>query len=335
MAIYYNDFEPYAAQWLRNLIAAGHLPAGDVDERSITEVTTDDLKGYTQCHFFAGIGGWPLALRWAGWPDDRPVWTGSCPCQPFSGAGRRRGANDERHLWPAFYSLIAECQPPIVFGEQVSGALGREWLCAVRADMEDSGYAVGCADLSAAGVGAPHIRQRLYWVANRSGGWLANAGHGARGDDERRALSERHESECGDTSCGPVGAPSGLAYSDGGEVDAPTARGLHAEPGERRTENGLGDTHGSQGARQRQVGVPLESEQEADGPSYSGAWQDITFIECADGTARPTQSGLYPLAHGVPNRVGLLRAYGNAIVPQVGAVFIDAAMAVIDGERDE
>src|SRR5581483_3942081 len=104
--VYYSEIDPYAAEWLRNLIAAGHLPAGDVDERDIADVATGDLAGYRQCHFFAGIGGWPYALRLAGWPDDEPVWTGSCPCQPLSSAGQRKGHADDRHLWPAFYRLI-------------------------------------------------------------------------------------------------------------------------------------------------------------------------------------------------------------------------------------
>ena len=90
MKVYYNDNELFVVQWLRNLIAAGHLPAGDVDERPIQEVQADDLKGYTQCHFFAGIGGWALALQLAGW--DGSVWTGSCPCQPFSTAGKGKAA---------------------------------------------------------------------------------------------------------------------------------------------------------------------------------------------------------------------------------------------------
>ena len=161
---YYNDNDPYVAKWLRNLIAAGHLPQGDVDERSILEVTPNDVRGYEQCHFFAGIGGWPLALEWAGWRG--PVWSGSCPCQPLSSAGQRKGDADERRLWPAFQQLIAECGPPVVFGEQVASKDGREWLSAVRTDLESMGYACGAADLSAAGVGAPHIRQRLFWVAH-------------------------------------------------------------------------------------------------------------------------------------------------------------------------
>jgi DNA (cytosine-5)-methyltransferase 1 len=163
---YYNEIEPFAAAWLRNLIAAGRIAPGDVDERSIVDVSADDIRDYTQCHFFAGIAGWSLALHLAGWPDDRPVWTGSCPCQPLSSAGRRKGHADERHLWPAFYRLIAERRPPVIAGEQVASKDGREWLAGVRADLEDMDYAFGAADLCAAGVGAPHIRQRLYWVAD-------------------------------------------------------------------------------------------------------------------------------------------------------------------------
>jgi DNA (cytosine-5)-methyltransferase 1 len=166
MSAYYNEHDPFAAAWLRELIVAGELPAGFVDERDIKDVQPEDLGGYTQCHFFAGIGGWPYALRLAGWPDDRPVWTGSCPCQPFSAAGKRRGAQDERHLWPVFRDLIAERRPPIVFGEQVASPAGRDWLSGLRTDLEALAYVVGAADLCAAGVGAPQIRARLWWVAD-------------------------------------------------------------------------------------------------------------------------------------------------------------------------
>ena len=166
---YYNEFDPKAAAWLRELIKGGHIANGVVDERSITDVQPDELREYSQCHFFAGIGGWSYALRLAGWPDDRPVWTGSCPCQPFSTAGKQMGRADPRHLWPAFRRLINKCGPPVVFGEQVASAAGREWLAGVRSNLETMGYAVGASDLCAAGVGAPHIRQRLYWLADAEG----------------------------------------------------------------------------------------------------------------------------------------------------------------------
>ena len=169
MSAYYNEVDPYAAQWLRNLIEAGHIAPGVVDERSIVDVRADDLVGYTQCHFFAGIGVWSYALRLARWPDDRPVWTGSCPCQPFSAAGKQSGMSDERHLWPVWFNLIRECQPDAVFGEQVEAAIRHGWLDLVQADMEGCGYAFGAVGIPAAGFGAPHIRQRLWFVADAIG----------------------------------------------------------------------------------------------------------------------------------------------------------------------
>jgi len=172
---YYNEIDPFAAAWLRELIKAGHIAAGEVDERSILDVSADDLRGFRQCHWFAGIGVWSYALRCAGWPDDRQVWTGSCPCQPLSSAGQQRGHADERHLWPAFHALIALCRPATVLGEQVASKDGREWFAAVRADLERSGYACGAADLAAAGVGAPHIRQRLFFVADANDARLEGA----------------------------------------------------------------------------------------------------------------------------------------------------------------
>lgn len=162
---YYNEIDSFTAQWLRELINTGVIAPGDVDERSIADVDPDDLAGFCQHHFFAGIGVWSYALRLAGWPDNRPVWTGSCPCQPFSSAGKRAGFVDERHLWPEFSRLIREYRPATVFGEQVASKDGLAWLDLVQNNLENAGYACGALDTCAAGFGAPHIRQRLYWVA--------------------------------------------------------------------------------------------------------------------------------------------------------------------------
>jgi len=297
MAAYYNEYEPYAAQWLRNLIKAGLIADGEVDERSIEEVQADELKGFTQCHFFAGIGGWSYAARLAGWDDDRPLWTGSCPCQPFSAAGKQRGTSDERHLWPVFYELIRQSNPPVVFGEQVASRLGRDWLAGVRADLETVGYAVGAADLCAAGVGAPHIRQRLWWVADSGRGSVRDCGlklAGAQGKTKEKARQQRFRA---DTGNGSPGSRLGDSYGKGLEKRASKAGLLR--------EKGL--------ASSRQT-VELSSQ-------WSGS-----YIPCADGKARRLEPSIEPLAHGVSNRVGRLRAYGNAIVPQVAAEFIKAVM---------
>lgn len=162
---YYNEWDAKTAAWLRELIRRGHLPDGIVDERSITEVAPEDLRGFRQWHFFAGIGGWPLALKLAGWPAYAPVCTGSPPCQPFSVAGKRGGRDDSRHLAPAFLDLIAELRPPAVFGEQVSAAIKELWLDALFVELEDEGYTCASAVLPACSVGAPHKRDRLFFGA--------------------------------------------------------------------------------------------------------------------------------------------------------------------------
>jgi DNA (cytosine-5)-methyltransferase 1 len=163
---YYNEIEPAAVIWLKELINAGLIPAGDVDDRSIEDVRPADIRGYDQCHFFCGIAGWVHALDLAGWPRDRPVWTGSPPCQPFSAAGKGLGFADERDLQPAWHHLIAQCKPPVVFGEQVEGAVRKGWLDRIASDMEGIGYAFGTAVLQASGVNAPHKRDRLWFVAD-------------------------------------------------------------------------------------------------------------------------------------------------------------------------
>ena len=282
MSVYYNENDPACAAWLRELIKAGELPRGDVDERSIEDVAPNEIDEYEQCHFFAGIGGWPLALQWAGWSG--PVWTGSCPCQPFSAAGARRGTDDPRHLWPVWRWLIDQCRPPTVFGEQVASKAGREWLAGVFTDLEAMAYAAAGADLCAAGVGAPHIRQRLWWVGHSSG-------YNQRWTSE----SAMHGEGIATGGSGGSGS-SGVGHADN---EGPQGRGILPE----RTDE----------LASRSAGV--------DSP-----WDECTWTPCADGKARRIEPGLEPLAHGVSGRVGLLRGYGNAIVPQVAASFVTAYM---------
>lgn len=288
--VYYNEIDPYAAQWLRNLIAAGHIASGVVDERSICDVDSADLADFTQCHFFAGIGVWSLALRRAGWPDDRPVWTGSCPCQPFSAAGKRDGFSDERHLWPHLFRLIAQRRPAVVFGEQVASRDGLEWLDLVQADLEGADYASAAVDICAAGVGAPHIRQRLYWVADADDARL----------EGRFAVRQRAD-EC---AAGPGGVVGGVANTvSQRESQKPSVYGVLHQP--------------------ESAGVPNQP----DGPSpTNGHWADVDWLFCRDDKWRPVEPGTFPLAHGATARVGRLRAYGNAIVPQVAEAVIRAYM---------
>jgi len=296
---YYNEIEPYAAQWLENMIDAGHLPLGVVDRRPIQEVKANELEGFERLHFFAGIGGWPRALELAGWPGERSggggVWTGSCPCQPFSCAGKRRGVNDERHLWPVWLGLIRERLPPVIYGEQVASKDGRKWLAGVFDDLETLGYACAGADLCAASVGAPHVRQRLFW--------LAYAEHA-----ERRAECEINAQAYGGHGSGGSGDAGGLGDADSesreldsGRLPAPKAGVCGSDRAE----------HGN-----------LPERLEHAGEGVLSFWSDFDLIPCRDGKARRVEPGIFPLAHGVPNRVGKLRAYGNAIVPQVAAEFI-------------
>jgi DNA (cytosine-5)-methyltransferase 1 len=170
MTAYYNENDKQTCAWLRELIKQDLIAPGDVDERDIRDVKADELIRYAQIHFFAGIGVWSYALRNAGWPDDRPVLTGSCPCQPFSGAGKKEGTKDKRHLWPEMFRLIAGLpeskRPPTIFGEQVAQKAGQAWFDTVQADLARENYAAGLVVFPACSVGAPHLRQRLYWFAD-------------------------------------------------------------------------------------------------------------------------------------------------------------------------
>jgi len=430
MAAYYNEIEPYAAQWLRNLIDKNLIAKGDVDERSICDVAPEDLRGYAQCHFFAGIGGWGRALRLAGWPDDRPIWTGSAPCQPFSVAGQQKGQADERHLWPVFFGLIRACRPPVVMGEQVAAAVGKDWLDGVSSDLEGIGYATGAVVVPACAVDAPHRRDRLWFVADASndragrvsgssaerGRYSVDAGAEGVRQGDGQAVSggpvsrgEGIVADANPSEWGPLNSPRGrvageyalpqrqedsggsLAGGEGHVANADdhgrqTGRGddqaaRHGDPvaaaggsdggdvadAARERGHGRRDTAGASGGAGVEAGGSLVANAairadigsqsrasvgsvasgdgagdarlvaDADEPGSQGrvvlrergdersAWSDgVEWAIGADGKSRRVKSGVRLLAYGVPARVGKLRAYGNAIVPQVAAEVIGA-----------
>lgn len=282
---YYNENDETAAAWLRELIKAGEIAYGFVDERDIRDVRPDELFEYTQCHFFAGIGGWSLALKRAGWPDDKPVWTGSCPCQPFSAAGRGEGVDDERHLWPHWFHLISQCQPPIVFGEQVASKDGLGWFDLVQFDLEAAQYAVGAADLCAAGLGAPHIRQRLWFVAES----LADAGierQPGPGELGQPSYSKKVEDrEIG----GTVNAGGRVRMADS-ECESLGRRGLHrpSESYEAAGARASGEPVGNGAIRNNGRTSPLD-----------GFWKDADWLHCRDGKWRPVEPASQRMAHGV------------------------------------
>ena len=366
MKAYYNEFDPKAAQWIRQLIANGLIMDGIVDDRSILEVSPRDLKGFTRHHFFAGIGGWELALQLANWPVDRPVCTASLPCQPFSVAGAQKGKEDERHLLPHFIELVKQCNFQTIFGEQVPGAIKHGWLDDLCTEMEREKYTVGQIVLTAAGEGAPHIRQRLYWVADsinkgsqrRLSGWQ---------DTERETIN-RHS--------GCSGTVDGMVYTNGSRPqqgrESTEATGHWNTVESTSSISRMGDTEHDghvtcqitasdvqPSSEWRQNGENLSRESSGasgrtDATSLSGCqdgrteWDNPDWLYCRDEKHRPIKPSIEPLANGLsrgmgyssnpsepiePNntqeaRVMRLKGYGNAIVPQVAASFISAFMAV-------
>jgi len=354
MAAFYNEIDKFAAAWLRELIKERMIANGEVDERSITEVQPGDLKGFTQCHFFSGIAVWSYALRLAGWPDDRPVWTGSCPCPSFSAAGKGQGFADPRHLWPAWYRLIRECRPAIVFGEQVNAAIGHGWLDLVQTDLEAQGYAVGKAVLGACSVGAPHRRQRLYFVAE------SESGRPQCKQEQRRnsllpPMDGARESWESTSACGA---------STGRMSDAERGRCQQRDAGERGiqepdagcTDGELGDADFDRcGLRNGEcnsgAGTGEYENRLARPPNVTSSfWGDAEWLWCRDGKWRAVEPGTFPLvtrtAEGLgrggdsgapinPNataeaRVGRLRGYGNSIVSPVAEEFIRAYMETVN-----
>lgn len=171
MKAFYNEIDRFCCDWLQNLMDAGLITPGKIDDRSIHDVRPDDVAGFERVHFFAGIGGWEHAFNLVGWRG--PGWSASLPCQPYSvgsvAHGGAKGQRDDRHLLPVFTPLVAKCRPPIIFGEQVASALKWGWLDEAFGALEDCDYACAAAIVPALAAGARHERKRICWVAHASG----------------------------------------------------------------------------------------------------------------------------------------------------------------------
>lgn len=357
---YYNENNRHMAAWLRELIVQGVIPEGVVDERSIVEVKAKDLKGFTQCHFFAGVGGWPIALQLAGWPKERPIWTGSCPCQSFSAAGKRKGAQDERHLWPYFFRLIEKCSPVAILGEQVAAAIRYGWLDGVQADLESKSYTVGSAVLGAHSVGSPHKRNRLYWVADGYSSHVCIRKEAKRKAESVRAMSafrlafpsgRRRQAAGVQAEQWQAGKRKANERRDAARLAIHTGNTGRRKPAAVHQAKESGDTpwfiNGFEYIRSANGG-DVAGVSDAQGVGYQGAgkrqykkangnnggrqfefrgfWDGYEVINFEDGAKRRSKPGVRCLAHGVHRRTHKVHGYGNAIVPQTAAAFITAWM---------
>lgn len=313
---YYNDIDPKVCEWVRQLIKLGAIAPGEVDERSIAEVHPDDIRSFRQVHLFCGIGGWSLALRQAGWDDDRPIWSGSAPCQPWSGSGQQKGFADKRHLWGEMFRLITELRPSYIIGEQVASKIALTWWDALATDLEGTDYAAAAFDLSGGSAGAPHIRSRLFWVAHANSHQHLPI---SRGDDQADCLpSLDRQAVCSGVSSGTVGAVGSVGDADCQRLQEPCL-GQPDEKGHTSAElpshvGAVDDSYGSVST----VGIDrvggegdcstgeFDAATDHDGTPTSipaptpTFWDECEWIECRDGKLRPTGVGISPLV-GVPN----------------------------------
>ena len=342
----YNEIEEYAADWLENLIAAGHIAPGIVDRRSIVDVRPDDYRGFRQAHFFAGVAVWSYALRRAGVSDDTALWTGSCPCQPFSAAGAGGGVDDERHLWPHWFHLIRAARPPRIYGEQVASKDGLGWLDLVSSDLEGSDYSIWTVDTCSAGSGAPHIRQRLRFRADDLGSGTMEQGSASL---RQRAFGRPGKFDGLDDGLGEglEGQRDGHRPSTGqrqGPLRPVTKAGgiewvADNELQQRQITSGLGDD--PRGRQQEPAATSGLRGNSRPGPT-NGFWRDADWLFCRDAKWRPVESGTFPLVDGSAfrlgsgsafegkSRQGMLKGYGNAVDAEATVDFIEATLDSVD-----
>jgi DNA (cytosine-5)-methyltransferase 1 len=342
----YSEHNPYRAAVLRERIEDGLLPPGVVDERDIETIPDQDFLGYTQVHLFAGIGGFPLGMRRAGFPEHIRIVDGGFPCQDISNAGKRAGITGARSgLWREMVRCIRVVRPHLVFVENVAALLGRG-MGVVLGDLAEIGYDAEGDCISAADVGAPHLRRRIWIVAHaahdgrsiwpdtqRTGipdqqSWDANlrsesVGCGGEISDAEslqwaailgneshgilpHVLADAHQRGC--AVQGESSGRGGLA-TRGGEAmaDANGRRCEQRDAGERRLpESDKGSVENA--AIERLEGLDVgEMANAGEGRQHAAPSRSSRW---------PVEPDVGRVAHGIPKRVDRLAALGDAIVPQ-------------------
>jgi DNA (cytosine-5)-methyltransferase 1 len=297
---------------------------------------------YNHIDLFSGIGGFALAARWAGietiqfveidkfcqkvlrknfkgvpihddiktfkWAGERPfILTGGFPCQPFSCAGKRRGKEDDRAIWPEMLRVISEARPTWVIGENVAGIINME-LDQCLFDLEGLQYETQTFIIPACAVNAPHRRDRVWIVAFNTEHPGSGIGLRTNGNWQKETEKWRGKQgvEFGQTDCHAPdtdrfnGDDAGYGSSEASQFKTPeilrcnsaNAGGIRAEPGHEATRGIL----------------PI---------SRSGHWQE-PWLEVATRLCR--------VDDGVSDRVHRLKALGNAIVPQVAYQIMKAML---------
>ena len=306
----------------------------------IATVDARKMNGATRTHIdlFSGIGGFALACRWAGietiafceiekyaqrvlrknfpgiriFEDVRQfpatefrepfLLTGGYPCQPFSQAGKRRGAEDDRHLWPSMFGIIRTSRPTWILAENVAGhvTLG---LDQVLADLESEDYAVQPIIVPACAVDAPHRRDRV---------WILGNAKKRCGNERSRRCNENRELQISE----PGNASREIAFADSDNtrrVKQWRTKSIQSElvaaECDCRDVANANDSRKKPSWNDRRVGreqKPIKNTRNDDFKGWS-AEPDVGRV-----------------AHGIPRRVDRLRGLGNAIVPQVAYEIIKA-----------
>jgi len=325
--------------------------------------------------FFAGIGGFDLGFERAGmecvaqieidpfcqkvlakhWPNvlrfgdirnvgkhnlpEADVFIGGFPCQPHSTAGKRKGAKDDRNLWPEYFRVIDECRPAWVVGENVLG-IRTTILDQVLSDMESLEYSTVTLDLPAAGFNAPHKRERIFIVAySKSGaGRIPEQSreeslHASR-VSEKGNVANAHsfrfvQSEIGKSHYNIYGINQAQKQERRSELYAPVSsgeaaanaagEGLEGKAGAELQNKVISGIY-SNAEGKRLQGEWTPGEQEPEAPGRSG----LSFGSNGDGNFWQTEPGVCGVVDGVPDRVDRIRTLGNAVVPQVAEFIADA-----------
>ena len=251
-----------------------------------------DIRTLTKESFYEQTGLWTVT-----------VLSGGFPCQPFSTAGKRRGKEDDRYLWPEMLRVIQEIRPRWVIGENVAGIVTMA-LDTVLSDLESIGYACQAIVIPACAVDAPHRRDRVVILAHCNVTGLQRSQQHRTPDQGWQTKPHRSAGECSavmaDThtdGCARIGIQS-PERCDGNKERPTFAESCYVF----NTDN--------QRLQIRGFKPGVKAVQPKDRTEFGGWW--------------PVEPDVGRVAHGVPARVDRLKCLGNAVVPQWAYPFFEA-----------